>query len=516
MNIDIKFYLKLLLRRLPLLLPIVMICTLVGAVMAVRAPTSFETSARLLVEDPEIPGSLAASTVQTDPGATIEIIRQRLLTRANLLDIATDFDVFTDRSEVPPDEIVERMQRATRISSGRGSPVIVTVSFTARNGVIAANVVNEYVTRIVNANAELRTGRAEDTLEFFEQEVTRLAAELDTQSARITTFQRDNADALPGDQQFRMSRLELLQERVASAERQRNALVDQRARIEQIFEENGGMIPVEGEELTRDQQMLRQLEVQLADALLVYSETSPRVQVLRTRVERLRERIDGDVGPAMSADGGENGERSAGEAMLEAQLAQIDSEIETIDTFLVETNARMAELEDAIARTPETAIILRGLERDYTNIRAQYDTAVSRLAQASTGERIEVTARGQRISIIEPASVPQRPTNSSTVRTIIMGFAAGLGLAAGLFALLEILNRSIRRPVEITNGLGITPLATIPLMETPRRRALRRGAYAASFVVILVGLPVALWAVDTFFMPLDQLAERVLSQVGLT
>jgi polysaccharide chain length determinant protein (PEP-CTERM system associated) len=516
MNIDIKFYVKLLLRRLPLLLPIVMICTLVGGVVAVRAPTEFRAEARLLVEEPEIPGNLAASTVDTDPNVTIEIIRQRLLTRANLLDIATDFDVFTDRSTVSPDEIVQRMQRETRISSGRGLPVIVTVSFTARNGRIAANVVNEYVTRIVNANAELRTGRAEDTLEFFRQEVGRLSAELDTQSARITEFQSENADALPGDQQFRMNRLELLQERLATAERQRNALRDQRARLTQIFEETGNFLPAEGVELTRDQQLLQQLEQQLADARLVYSETSPRVEVLRTRIERLRERIDQDVAPGLAEGGGVDGERSTGEALLQAQLAQIDSEIETLENFMVETTARMEELEDSIARTPETAIILRGLERDYANIRAQYDNAVTRLAAASTGERIEVTARGQRISIIEAASVPQRPTNQNTLRTIVMGFAAGLALAGGLFALMEILNRAIRRPIEITNGLGITPIATIPLMETPRRRTLRRGAYIASFVVILVGLPVVLWAVDSYFMPLDQLATAVLRRVGLT
>jgi uncharacterized protein involved in exopolysaccharide biosynthesis len=362
----------------------------------------------------------------------------------------------------------------------------------------------------------LRTGRAEDTLEFFRQEVGRLSAELDTQSARITEFQSENADALPGDQQFRMNRLELLQERLATAERQRNALRDQRARLTQIFEETGNFLPAEGVELTRDQQLLQQLEQQLADARLVYSETSPRVEVLRTRIERLRERIDQDVAPGLAEGGGVDGERSTGEALLQAQLAQIDSEIETLENFMVETTARMEELEDSIARTPETAIILRGLERDYANIRAQYDNAVTRLAAASTGERIEVTARGQRISIIEAASVPQRPTNQNTLRTIVMGFAAGLALAGGLFALMEILNRAIRRPIEITNGLGITPIATIPLMETPRRRTLRRGAYIASFVVILVGLPVVLWAVDSYFMPLDQLATAVLRRVGLT
>lgn len=516
MNIDIKFYAILLLRRLPLLLPIVVICTLVGAVTAMREPETYSTSARLLVEDPEIPGNLAASTVQTDANSTIEIIRQRLLTRANLLDIATDNDVFEDRSTAPPDSIVERMRDATSIDAGRGRPVIVTVGFTADTGQTAANVVNDYVTRIVNANAELRTGLAEDTLEFFEQEVERLNTELDLQSARITDFQRENSESLPGDQPFRMSRLEMFQERLASAERQREALVDQRESLQQIFEETGGVLPGDGTPLTRDQEQLRDLEEQLSDALLVYSETSPRVDVLRSRIDRLRNRIEADLASQTASQDGEGPTRTAGEALLEAQLAQIDSEIQTLDTSIAETTERMTELEAAIAQTPETAITLRSLERDYANIREQYDSAVSRLAAASTGERIEVTARGQRITVIEPATVPLNPRNRDVQGTVLRYFVVGVGLAGALFILLEVLNRSVRRPAEIQSGLGIAPLATIPLMETPRSRAMRRAAYIASFVVILVGLPLALWAVDTYFIPLDQLADLVLSQVGLT
>lgn len=519
MNVDLGFYWKLFIRRLPLMLPIVIICSLVGVVMALRETETYQADARLLVEEPQIPGNLAASTVRTDPNATIEIIRQRLMTRANLLDIANDFDVIENYSSMSPEDILNHMREATRIQSrggGPNSPLVVTVAFEARTGRIAADVVNEYVTRIVNANAELRTGRAEDTLQFFEQEVQRLSRELDAQSARITQFQAENADALPRDQQFRMSRLEMLQERVANAERERTALIEQRTRLEEIYEESGGVLPAEGASLSRDQQQLVQLERELSDALLVYSETSPRVQVLRSRIERLRERIENDFVAGTETGGeGDEGQMSTGEAVLDAQLAQIDSQIESLDAFISETSERMAQLEDSISRMPENAIILRGLERDYDNIRAQYDSAVARLATASTGERIEVTARGQRISVIESASVPRDPTGTNRRRTMLQATAAGIGLAGGLFVLLEVLNRSVRRPVEITNALGITPIATIPLMETPRRRLVRRTVRIASFLIILAGIPAALWAVDTYFMPLDQLADRLLRRIGL-
>jgi polysaccharide chain length determinant protein (PEP-CTERM system associated) len=390
--------------------------------------------------------------------------------------------------------------------------VIVTVAFEARNGRIAADVVNEYVTRIVNANVELRTGRAEETLEFFEQEVQRLSTELDQQSARITEFQTENADALPEDQPFRMNRLSLLQERIANAERERSALVNQRARIVEIFETTGE-IATSGAPVSPQQQELQSLERELSEALLVYSEANPRVQLLQRRIDQLRNQAE-----AATVDTPGDGEAATqtGITELDVQMAQIDSRIATLDTIIAESREEVAALEEAIARTPTNAITLRSLERDYENVRRQYDSVVARLAEANTGERIEVTARGQRISVIEAANVPREPSSPNRPRIMAMGVAAGLGLAGGLFVLLELLNRSIRRPAEITGALGITPLATIPFFESPRRRLMRNAMRAASVIVILIGVPAALWAIDTYFMPLDMLAERILRRVGVT
>ncbi|MDG4649607.1 lipopolysaccharide biosynthesis [Roseibacterium sp. SDUM158017] len=518
MNFDLRFYWRLFLRRLPAMMAIVIVCSAIGAVVAMRAPTTFRTEARLLVEDPQIPGELASSTVRTEASAAIEIIRQRLMTRANMLDIADEFDVFVNYSETSPDTVVSQMQQATDIRSrggGRGGePVVVTVSFRARSGQIAANVVNEYVTRIISANVELRTGRAEETLEFFEQEAERLSAELDLQSARITQFQSENADALPEDQPFRLSRLSLLQERVASAERERATLEDQRIRIIEIFDATGDVAAAGGVTMSPQQQELQRLERELANALLVFSEENPQVRLLQRRIEQLRGQLTDGV--AGSDDGSADNSDQARATVLDVQLAQIDSQIANLDTVIADAREEIADLESAITSTPGNAIVLRSLERDYENVRSQYDSAVARLAEASTGERIEVSARGQRISVIEAANVPREPSSPNRPRIVAMGVAVGFGLAGALFALLEFLNGSIRRPAEITKALGITPLATIPFFESPRRKTVRRTVRIVSVVAILIGVPAALWAVDTYFMPLDLLANRILARIGIT
>ena len=132
------------------------------------------------------------------------------------------------------------------------------------------------------------------------------------------------------------------------------------------------------------------------------------------------------------------------------------------------------------------------------------------------GERIEVTARGQRITLIESVAVPTEPSRPNRKMIAAGGVGAGFALAAGLFFLLELLNRSVRRPAEITKRLGITPLATIPFLESRGRRVFGALVRSVLFLAVLVGLPAALWAVDTYYLPLELVAERVLVRLGLS
>jgi hypothetical protein len=159
---------------------------------------------------------------------------------------------------------------------------------------------------------------------------------------------------------------------------------------------------------------------------------------------------------------------------------------------------------------------LQRLEREYQNVQLQFENARSALAQASIGERLEVGGRGQRITILEPPVVPTQPASPNRLLLVAGGAAVGLVLSALLFVLLEMMNRSVRRPAELVSELGITPFATLPYIETARSALLRRTVQASAVLVVLVGIPGALWAVHTYVMPLDQLSVQLLERIGLT
>lgn len=512
MNLELDFYWRLLVKRLPAMLALFLVCAISAGVYALKLPPTYSTSAQLLVEEAQIPDSLVRNLDQIDAGQQLQVIEQSLLTRANLLDIARKFQVFENMRSMTPNEIASSMRAQTRIkrSSGRSKATLMNVSFRARSGQIAADVVNEYVTLILEESTEFRMSRAENTLTFFQQEVQRLGEDLNQQSALIVSFKNQNSSALPSDLSFRQNRQTLLQERLGRLEREISTLEKQRLNLVRTFEATGQTTTTEN--LSPKEQQLEQMRLDLQQALSIYSETNPRVVLLKNRIAQTEKSLQEQlVPPAVSED-----EEERPVTVLEISLADLDERMKGLQEEMEITSNELDTLETSIQATAGNAIALNALERDFQNTQARYNEAVANLNKARVNERIEVSAQGQRIRVLENANVPRDPSGPNRFKLIATGSFIGAGLAAGLFVLLEFFNRAIRRPFELYDKFGITPLAVIPYMESRYERMRRRGTLVAALLAVLIGVPAALWYIDTEFMPLDILASRILDRLGIT
>ena len=505
-----RYYFSVFLRRLHWFLIVAMVISAISVVIAVSAPPSYVSQLRLLVESPQIPNALAPPTVSTPALEQLQIFEQRLLTRTNLLDIARRHNVLDKQSSMSPDEIVAAMRARTKVrtTSGQNAATLMTITFEAPRAQTAAAVLGEYLTIIQRQDVEFRTGRAGQTMEFFEQEVGRLNVELDAQSARIVEFKGKNADALPEGMEYRLAQQNLSQERLAQTERDIAALTTQRERLVQIYNATGRVEAIGGDTRTPEQRQLDDMRRQLNDALTIYSAENPRVKMLQARVKQLETVVSAQTAAA-------GGQPVAGASPLDLQLAEIDTRVGLLKEQKTTLEAQLATLSESIAKTPANAIALDALNRDYQNIQTQYNTAVDRLSKASTGERIELLSRGQRISVIEQPVAPTAPTKPNRVKIAgggtVLGILAGLALVAGL----EFLNTAPRRAEDIVRKLGITPIATIPYIRSQSEKAWQRGVKLALILLIVVGVPALVWGVHTYYQPLDLLAEKVMNKMGV-
>lgn len=505
--IDLRFYWSLLMRRLPVMLALLIVCSAFGAVWAIRAPSTYSTYARLLVEGAQIADGRDFGTSAAE---TLQVIEEQLLTRANMIDVANKLNLFGADSDLDVDAKTARMLQNTRInrSAGRDQATLMAVGYTSTDPRMAAAVVNEFTTIILSANTRNRVELAEDRLSFYQQEVERLSDDLDVQTARILEFKRNNANALPENLRYRQDRQSLLQERVSRLESDLAALQTQRADMVRIFEQTGSVGISPAAPQTPAQAQLARLQAELSAMLGVYAENSPRVTSLRNRIAAAERAVQSEGGGA--ADEGQTGN-----SLLDLNLAQIDSRIQAMNAEMSQANAELDQLTESINATAANSIALAALERDQANIQSRYDAAVASLGQARTAERVEASSRGQRITVIEAAAVPSVPSGPNRKRLAATGVGLGLGLAAAFFALMELLNNTVRRPAELRSRFNVTPLAVIPYIESRQERRRRQGYALASILAVLVIIPLGLWILHVSYMPLDILAEKIVRRLGL-
>jgi len=505
-DIDIRFYLSILLRRLPYLLAIVASTTVLGLLLAWYLPPVYRATARILVETPQIPSDLARSTVSASALEQIQVIEQQIMTRDYLLELANRLNVYGDkRSELPDSDVVDNMRARTGFlqvengGNGQGA-IIFDVSFDARQPELAARVVNELATFILSKNVRLRTDRAGDTMQFFDREVARLGSELTALESKILRFKNDNKDALPDSLDFRRNQQGSLQERLLLLEREEAGLRSRRNNLVQMYETTGRLVTAAP--LTLEQQMLQDLNRTLSEQLTIFSDKSPNVVALKARIVALQEKQR-----ASQAEDGKAGEKT-GLSELDLQLSDIDERLSFITQEKQHIARALAELTKSISATPANETTLNAMERNRDNIQSQYNSAIARQAEASTGEQIEVNAKGGRFTMVEPALPPQKPDSPNRRRIAAAGLAAGIGLGLGFVVLLELLNKSIRRPGELAKLLQVQPLATIPYVWVDGEKHDRNKRFAFAFAAVASVVPASLLVLHHYYMPIGTLFEK--------
>ncbi|HRO11763.1 lipopolysaccharide biosynthesis protein [Amaricoccus sp.] len=513
-NLDLKYYWAVFKRRLPYFLVILALLAAIGITIASILPPVYQSSASLLAEPQQIPGELAESTAEINPFEQIQIVQQRIMTRANLYDLAQRIGLYADQPDLSVGDIVADMrdriefigfQPDPTIRPGTPGAIIVGVSFSAPTPPLAAKGANELVSLILQENVRMRTDRASDTLDFFQGEVERLSAALADQSKKIADFKTANVTALPDSMDSRRAQQERGEQRLLDLQREEAGLKNQRATVVWVYERTGRAV---NQALSPEEQELQNLQSQLLQQQAIYKPESPQIRVLQTRIAALQSLVAQQQ--AARAVPGADGQAAQPLSELDVELAPIDEQLKYIAEERMAVEKTLADLAAAQQATPQNERALADLQRELANLQTQYDNAVAALGQAQVSEKIEVLSKGQRFTLIEAPIEKNTPVSPPRLLIASAGIVGGLGAAVGFIVLWEMLNRSIRRPVELSNGLGIQPIATIPYMRTAGEQRRKQALILAILALIVIGIPFALLAIHTRYMPLDQLLGGVI------
>lgn len=530
-GLDLRFYLGVLRRRLLVMLLAFAALAAAAFAVAVLLPPVFQSQAKIIVESQQIPADLVRSTVTGLADERLQVIEQRITTRDVLLGLVQKFNLFAeDRQALTPTELVDLVRERIAIErfdlgtvGRRARPDALTIGFTVgfedESPEIAARVANELVTLILAEDVKSRTSRASETTRFLAREADRRRKELVNIEAQIAAFKLDNDSALPEKLPFLMSQLERAKNDLAGLDREIYATHEQERLMELEINVRQASLGSGGDGSgNATLQMLEALNAELAKRRSVYTDSHPDIQALKRQIAALR-----DEGPAVAELSPETIEPSA------AQLVAFDINSRILRERIESLKARRANLQskyDTVSRTieglnqlivmvPEVQAFLGNLERRHDNMRDRLEELNSKLDEATLGERLELDKQAERFEVIEQPITPTDPSRPNRPAILLGGLGLAAGAALAIAVLLEMLNRTVRSPADITGILGRAPLAAIPYMTTTGEiRRSRARAVLLSLLALIVAAAMLL-AIHLVYMPLDEVAFKVLRRFGL-
>lgn len=513
-RIDILFYREILRARFWYFLVVAGSVSAIGFVVAYFMPTVYRADAQFLVESPQISTDLVRPTVSEAVIKQLQLIELQLMTRANLVALAERFKLYEGQTKLSPDAIANEIRSNTKIepiqlSSTRAEGAAAfSVSFTDRDPIVAADVVNELVRLILQKNVRIRTGQANDTLQFFQQEAERLGKELNDLESRLLKFKNENGDALPESLSFRRNQQINQQERLLQLEREETSLRDARSKLAQAALNAGGSLSANA---TPKEQTLEQLRRALIEQKAIFTTKSPGIIALEARIATLEKEIQVEKPNGPDAV---PGKRRISET--EIRIAEISQRISMIGQEKAGVREALDRLAQSIASTPGNETTLNSLERERQQVQTQLNMVTTRLAEASTGQQIELLSKGERLSLLEPATPPRTSVGPKRRWIAVGGLAAGMLAGLGFIALLEVLNRTIRRPIELIQKLEIEPLVTIPYIQDAYDGQPWTLSRAPVLLTALIVIPALVLTAFYYWPAIDLLLNRLVTNYGPT
>ncbi len=523
-SLDISKYIDGVRRRLWIVALVFIPGALLATGVAYVLPPVYESTARILVESPKIPSSLAQSTVTVSASERLQLIQQRILARENVLDVIERLDLFADRPELSPTDKVDLVRAGTAINiiafgaiSGqrpsRNAPASVssfTITYSASSREITARVANELVTRVLELNLQSRSQQAQQTVDFFTQDVERLAADLIALETEIANYKKQNEQALPTTLQSRQGTLAAIQQQLFSNKQQRAQLNTQLEATQKTLETLKSL-PTPSQNLTQEERQLAALKAQLAQDETLYTPQHPSIRQLRGQIAAMERVVGATPGTGQSGSSAQTMQINT----LESQIASIEQQLAQLDEQEARDLERKAELEASIADTPRVEAALNAFQRRHDDLRVRYQTAVAKQAQAATGEKLELDQKAERFEVIEQARTPLAPV--APKRTLIAAGGAFVALGAGfaLALLLEILSSAIRTGADLERTVKLRPIVVVPYIDTPAEKQKRRFLQVATVLIFIVVLPGSIWMVDQYVKPIEQVSDDIMKKTGL-
>jgi|ERR1035437_2341865 succinoglycan biosynthesis transport protein ExoP len=504
-----------------------------SVVVAFMWPDTYISQAVMRITPQQVPENLIPAVLSTQMAERLNQMQQEILSRTSLQEIIQrpSLDLYKrERQRLPLEDIIQDMRnkyvkiQMMETPSNTGERRVASaflIQFSYSDRYKAQQVVRELVTKFTEQNVTVQRNQATLTTSFLNDELKTAKENLDRLDAEILKFKNVNQGRLPEQlpaniQSLQGLRMELNQINEAInrdnqekmfQESTLQSLKNQTSFISDNLEDTTGSqtTAVKNERLIRLNQAIQEGKSNLAGLKQTFTEDYPDIKTLQARLGSLeKERDDltkqeSEQAAAAPADPTPrkvtNPQMQKSLQAVQAQTSATQVRIQATTMDIEERTRQRTGLEKQIAAIQSRIEMSPPLEQEYAGLlrdsdlaRQNYSEMVKRREASETAVNLEEHKAGQNLEVLDPASLPEAPSEPN--RLAIAGIGTMLGLAAGIVLAggKEVKNTSLKNLKDIRAYTNLPVLSSIPLLENALLvRKKRRLFWLAWSSAIIIG-----------------------------
>lgn len=527
----------------------------IAALFAFLWPASYESSSTILIEEQQIPQEFVRSTVTGFADQRIQSLTQQILSRVKLWEIIQQFNLYPNqREKFTREEILEKMRDNIKLStisaeiadpSKRRRPgqsevtIAFSIAYRGENPGMVQKVAGTLASLYLEQNLKTREAQAQSTTKFLEAELKELQERIQTLGGKITEFKEKNEGLLPEQQAFnreQVGRLDLelkqLDNNIRTTEERKAYVEGQLATVSPDTTYSGGA----GEKLLSPADRLKALEVVLADLRSKFSDDHPDIRKALREMAELKKLTGSTASSAvarrkklahlkneLAGKQGKYSEQHPEVKKLKTEIANLEQlpskptasqgapEPENPAYISLATQSKAAEIDISAFRSQQAALKSKlqmyrqrledapkveqgymAFMRDYQNAHAKHQEVMNKILEARIAEGMEEHQKGEKFTLIDPASFPEKPVSPNRLLILLGGVVCSLAVGGATVGLAEHVDHSVHNSDELGRLTGLPVLGSILRIQTRedviRARRKRRLIWVISCSSLVMGL----------------------------
>jgi uncharacterized protein involved in exopolysaccharide biosynthesis len=510
-------YLRILRQRFWLALIPALVVGVATYLVSLKIPDRFTSQTLILIEQQKVPDSYVKSIVTGELNERLASMQEQILSRTRLQPEVQRFDLYSDTS-LPMDEKVDALRKAIIVTPVRpmaetganelpGFEIAVTLS-TAR---VAQQVCTDITSMFIEESLKERESEAENTTDFLNRELGDAKQNLDQEGQKLAAFKEKYIGEMPEDEQTNMNllntlntQLEAVNQALSRDQQSRSfdqALLDEAITQAKKASEHPDEALAANPE-TLDQQLER-AETDLTELRSQFTDSYPDVIAKKAEIEQLKQKINAGKTPDAKADSAavaapkppsDTGKSNTAPAGTDTKIAdatkdpagatpasavpetpqirQLRTQLFVVNEDMRDKMKRQDQLRSDISKyearlhlSPVVEQELEQLTRDEATAKSIYNDRLEKRDNATMATNLERRQQGETFNILDPASLPEKPSFPNRPLFAGIGSAFGLALGVGLILLFEYRDKAIVGEGDIEFFLKLPTLAAVPYIQ---------------------------------------------------